>query len=403
VNSWNNCPIKTVAGDGVDESNVITSNTSTVLTFQNAWITKPKLDDLGTCTGMTWYGIQKEGEAYQWIISTATVGEDCKLIKTQDSTAVGWPGASISAKISSVTDNDNNLSMYFWGAVDLEPVTGESYPSGITRRSNMVWGIREWGSVTSSIFISYPNIANSFNPATSRLLGRTSGSGTWTVIPAVADSVNRSFYAANVTEFNEYSIGMTDETMPVKLESFTHSVSANNVRLNWVTSEEINNDGFDVERSNNNGQSFLKVSYIKGNGNSNGNHYTYTDNNLKTGVYKYRLKQKDYNGNYEYFSLSSSVDVSSPQKFTLKQNYPNPSNPTSKIDYDIPVNAFVSIEVYDVSGRKVSQLVNEKQNAGYYSVSFNGSNLASGIYFYKIFVKSEKEQFNGTKKLVLIK
>jgi flagellar hook assembly protein FlgD len=120
-------------------------------------------------------------------------------------------------------------------------------------------------------------------------------------------------------------------------------------------------------------------------------------------VYKYRLKQKDYNGNYEYFSLSSSVDVSSPQKFTLKQNYPNPSNPTSKIDYDIPVNAFVSIEVYDVSGRKVSQLVNEKQNAGYYSVSFNGSNLASGIYFYKIFVKSEKEQFNGTKKLVLIK
>jgi hypothetical protein len=403
VNFWNNCPIKTVAGDGVDESNIITSNTATVLTFQNAWTTTPKLDDLGTGTGMTWYGIQKDGEASQWIISTATVGEDSKLIKTQDSTAVGWPGASISVKISSAPDNDNNLSMYFWGAVDLVPVTDESYPAGITRRSNMVWGIREWGSVTSSVFISYPNIANSFNPATSILLGRISGSNTWTEIPAVADSVNRSFYAANVINFNEYSIGMTDQTMPVKLESFTHSVSLNNVKLNWITSEEINNDGFDIERSDNNGQSFSKVSFVKGNGNSNGNHYTFADNNLKTGVYKYRLKQIDYNGNYEYFSLSSSAIVSGPQKFTLKQNYPNPSNPTSKIDYEIPFNAFVSVEVYDVSGRMVSKLVNEKQNAGYYSVNFNGSNLASGIYFYKLFVKSEKEQFNGTKKLVLIK
>jgi hypothetical protein len=235
------------------------------------------------------------------------------------------------------------------------------------------------------------------------LIGRVTGSNNWTQIPAVADSVNRSFYAANVTNFNEYSIGMTDQTMPVKLESFTYSVSSNNVKLNWVTTEEINNDGFDIERSDNNGQSFSKVSFVKGNGNSSGNHYTFTDNNLKTGVYKYRLKQSDYNGNYEYFSLSSSAVVSSPQKFTLKQNYPNPSNPTSKIDYEIPFNAFVTIEVYDVSGRMVSKLVNEKQNAGYYSTSFNGSNLASGIYFYKLFVKSEKEQFNGTKKLVLIK
>jgi len=403
VNSWNNCPIKTVAGDGVDEANIITSNTSTVLTFQNATITTPKLDDLGNGTGMTWYGIQKDGEASQWILSTATVGEACKLVKTQDSTAVGWPGASISVKISSSPDNDNNLSMYFWGAVDLLPVTGESYPSGITRRSNMVWGVREWGSVTSSVFISYPNIANNFNPATSILLGRTSGSSIWTQVPAVADTVNRWFYADNVNSFNEYSIGMTEQTMPVRLESFTHSVNSNNVKLCWITSEEINNSGFDVERSDNNGVSYSKISFVKGNGNSPGNHYSYTDFGLKTGVYKYRLKQIDYNSNYEYYPLSSSVDVSCPGKFNLKQNYPNPSNPTSKIDFEIPVNAFVSVQVYDVTGRIVSRLVNEKLNAGYYSTTFNGSNLASGIYYYKIFVKSEKEQFNGTKKLVLIK
>ncbi len=403
LNSWQNCPIKTVAGDGVDESDILISNTSTVLTFQNKFPTLPKIDDQGTSTGMTWYGIQKDGEASQWIISTATVGEECNLVKTQDSTAVGWSGASISVKITSTPNDDNNLSIYFWGAVDLLPVTGESYPSGITRRSNMVWGAREWGTVTSSIFISYPNIANSFNPRTAMLLGRTSGSSIWTQVPAVSDTVNRTFYSSNVINFNEYAIGMTDETMPVKLESFIYSISLNNVKLNWVTSEEINNAGFDIERSDNYGQSFSKISFLKGHGNSNGNNYSFTDNNLKTGEYKYRLKQIDYNGNFEYFNLFSLVKVSGPNKFTLKQNYPNPSNPTSKIDYQIPFNAHVSIEMYDVSGRLVSKLVNEKQNAGYYSIIFNGSNLASGVYYYKILVKSEKGELSETKKLVLIK
>lgn len=403
VNSWQNCPIKTVAGDGVDESNIVTANTSTVLTFLNTFGTNPKIDDLGTGTGMTWYGIQKDGEASQWINSTASIGLECKFVKVQDSTSIGWSGASLSTKISSITNSTNNLSIYFWGAVDLLPVTGEIYPSGITRRSNMVWGIREWGTVTSSIFISYPNIANSFNPRTAILLGRTSGSNIWTQVPAYADTINRSFYASNISDFNEYSIGMTDETMPVKLESFVCLVSSNNVKLNWHTSEEINNSGFDVERSDNNGNLYTKISFIKGNGNSTGNHYSYTDNKIQTGDYKYRLKQIDYNGNFEYYYLSSLVKVLSPVKFLLKQNYPNPSNPTSKIDYEIPLNAYVNIDIYDVSGRLVSKLINQKQNAGYYSVQFNGANLSSGVYYYKIFAKSEKEEFIKTQKLLLIK
>jgi Concanavalin A-like lectin/glucanases superfamily/Secretion system C-terminal sorting domain len=403
LNTWRLSNIKTVAGNGVDETNVIDSNTTNVLTLQNAWTTTPKIDDLGTGTGMTWYGIEKSGEGSQWVISTASIGRDCKIIKTQDSSSVGWSGASLSIKISSVADNNNNLSIYFWGDIDALPVTGESYPSGITRRSNMVWGIREWGSVTSSIFISYPNIITSFNPATAILLGRTSGSSVWTQIPAVSDSVNRSFYAANLTNFNEYSIGMTEQTMPVKLESFNYSVTSNNVKLKWVTTEEINNSGYEIERSDNNGTSYSKISFVKGGGNSNGNNYSYIDSKLNMGEYKYRLKQIDYNGNYEYFYLISVVQVLSPNKFSLNQNYPNPSNPSSKIDYEIPVNGFVSIDIFDVSGRLVSKLVNEKQKAGFYSVIFNGSDLSSGVYYYRIFVKSEKDEFIKSRKLVLIK
>ncbi len=402
VNSWQYCPIKTVAGDGVDETNTITSNNVSTLVFQNAWITTPKLDDNGTGTGMTWYGIEKSGEGSQWVNSTAPIGEDCKLVKTQDSTSVGWSGASISTKISSTPDDNNNLSIYFWGNVDGLPVVSEIFPSDITRRSDMVWGIREWGTVTSSIFISFPNITTSFRVGSAILLGRVSGSNTWTQVPAVKDSIERTFYAANVTTFNEYAIGMTEETNPVKLQSFTFSYSLNSVNLRWKTSEEINNSGFDVERSTS-GTDYIKIGFVKGNGNSNGNNYIYVDKNLNTGEYYYRLKQIDYNGNYEYFILNSSVKISSPKKFTLNQNYPNPANPTSKIDYEIPANSFVSIEVFDVSGRMVSRLLNESVNAGYHTIKFDGTRLSSGVYYYRIIAKSEKEEFIRTQKLVLLK
>lgn len=403
VNSWLLSSIKTVAGDGVDETNTVTSNTAKTLTFQNAWSTTPKTDDLGTGNGMTWYGIEKSGEGSQWVLSTAPIGRDCKLVKTQDSTAIGWSGASLSVKISSTPDDKNNLSIYFWGDVDGLPVTVETFPAGITKRSNMVWGIREWGSVTSSIFISYPNITTNFKPSTAILLGRASGLNTWTQIPAVPDSVARTFYAANVTDFKEFSIGMTEETMPVKLESFVYSVSSDNVKLSWITSEEINNYGFYIERSDNIGISFSQISFVPGNGNSNGKYYSFIDTKLSTGDYKYRLKQTDYNGNFEYFYLNSTVKILSPNKFSISQNYPNPANPTSKIEFEIPLKSYVSIDVFDAVGKHVSNLLKENKNAGYYSVIFNGSDLSSGVYYYRIFVKSEKEEFIKSRKLVLLK
>lgn len=89
-------------------------------------------------------------------------------------------------------------------------------------------------------------------------------------------------------------------------------------------------------------------------------------------------------------------------KFLLKQNYPNPFNPTTKIVYQIPEtenHSHVSLKVFDVLGREVAVLVNEQKSAGNYSISFDGSNLSSGIYFYKLQVGS----FSETRKMLLIK
>jgi hypothetical protein len=85
--------------------------------------------------------------------------------------------------------------------------------------------------------------------------------------------------------------------------------------------------------------------------------------------------------------------------FRLEQNYPNPFNPSTTISYSVPKNAFVSLKVYDVSGKEIKILVNGMQTAGTKEVSFDASNLPSGVYFYTI----SAGDFKDTKKMILVK
>ena len=91
--------------------------------------------------------------------------------------------------------------------------------------------------------------------------------------------------------------------------------------------------------------------------------------------------------------------IGGPANFGLTQNYPNPFNPTTIINYQLPRNSFVLLEVFDMLGRKVRTLVNEKEYAGTHSVRVNGSNLASGVYFYRL----QADRYVDTKKFVLLK
>jgi len=86
-------------------------------------------------------------------------------------------------------------------------------------------------------------------------------------------------------------------------------------------------------------------------------------------------------------------------KYSLENNFPNPFNPSTSINFNIPVDGFVKLKVYDMAGREVATLVNEVRVAGSYSVEFNASNLTSGVYFYKL----TSGNFSATKKMLLIK
>jgi hypothetical protein len=96
-------------------------------------------------------------------------------------------------------------------------------------------------------------------------------------------------------------------------------------------------------------------------------------------------------------SLTSGNQI--PKEYSLSQNYPNPFNPSTTIKYSLPKDGLVTMKIYDLAGREVAKLVNEVKKAGNYQVQFNASNLASGVYFYRI----QSNDFVMTKRMVLIK
>ncbi|MCX6162718.1 MAG: YCF48-related protein [Ignavibacteriae bacterium] len=95
----------------------------------------------------------------------------------------------------------------------------------------------------------------------------------------------------------------------------------------------------------------------------------------------------------------SKLNEPIPNSFSLCQNYPNPFNPSTKIRYDLPRAGVVRLAVYDVMGREIEMLVNERQTAGSYEATFDGSGFASGVYFYRL----TAEGYGETRKMLLIR
>jgi hypothetical protein len=197
-----------------------------------------------------------------------------------------------------------------------------------------------------------------------------------------------------------------DFPSPVEIVSFNSSTIQKDVNLSWSTSTELNNSGFEIQRAVQSGklkvesELWSRIGFVSGGGTTNEpREYSFTDRNLETGKYKYRLKQIDFNGNFEYFELAEVVSIGIPDKYDLSQNYPNPFNPLTTINYDLPSDGIVTLIVYDILGRELKTLVNEMKTAGYHKIQFNAADLASGAYFYRM----TAGEFVAVKKFVVLK
>ena len=246
---------------------------------------------------------------------------------------------------------------------------------------------------------------NGFHPSDLVLFKSTNNGVNWNYVPSVANPFANAVTAFAVNSFSRWTTGDTLISLPVELASFIANVNARNVTLNWSTTAEVNNNGFEIERavaSNSSNSTLLwtKIGFKESQGNtSTSSSYSFSDNNLNSGKYAYRLKQIDFNGSFEYHTLQNEIEIGIPTEFKISQNYPNPFNPTTKIDFQIPENGNVQVAIFDMTGREVAVILNEAKTAGYYSINFNGANLSSGAYFYRINVNN----FSTTKKMTLVK
>ncbi len=171
--------------------------------------------------------------------------------------------------------------------------------------------------------------------------------------------------------------------LPVELSAFSGTISGDIVSLKWETASELNNRGFEVERSVN-GSGWSTAGFVEGAGTKAAPaEYSFTERVSASGTIQYRLKQIDFDGTSKYYG---PVDIESGNElsYSLMQNYPNPFNPETVIRYALPVAGNVSISIFDILGNKVGTLVNGFMKAGEHQVSFKPAGLTSGIYFYEM-------------------
>ncbi|MFA6026302.1 MAG: T9SS type A sorting domain-containing protein, partial [Ignavibacteriaceae bacterium] len=234
------------------------------------------------------------------------------------------------------------------------------------------------------------------------------GGTTYSDISGSDQNASSRAISVSVSSFSTFTVSDNSNALPVELYSFAANSKSNEVELNWTTATEVKNYGFEVERIRNEElgiRNWEKVGFVQGHGNSNSpNEYSFTDKPLGGSEFKYRLKQIDFDGKYEY-SKEVEIDLGMPTKFSLEQNYPNPFNPSTVIRYTLPFESNVKLIVYNFIGEVVKELVNETVSSGYQEVRFEAGKLSSGIYFYILYTTSldGKQNYQSVKKMALIK
>ncbi len=223
---------------------------------------------------------------------------------------------------------------------------------------------------------------------------------------------NRALSEEEILNLYNYN----DQSLPVTLHSFTAKGEDDKIIIEWITESEINNLGFEIYRSLAKDSGYVKLSSYKFNpglqGAGSSSHYKkykFEDKNvIKNITYWYKLIDVDYTGRkIEHGPVSARLldskndEVISvlPEKFYLYANYPNPFNGTTTISFDLAEDCHVSLDIYNVYGQKIETLLNEDLSKGNYKLIFNGENLTSGLYYYRIITK----KFHQVRKMLIIK
>ncbi|MGA9407355.1 MAG: SMP-30/gluconolactonase/LRE family protein [Bacteroidota bacterium] len=225
----------------------------------------------------------------------------------------------------------------------------------------------------------------------------------------VIDNPNGKLWVADLGNNRVLRYSASSSTLvplPVELTSFTATGLNNEIELAWATATEINNYGFDIERSTiNNEQSTInnwaKVGFVTGHGTTNApQSYSFTDASARVGKFSYRLKQIDHSGNFVYSQTIEATVGVTPGTVWLDNNYPNPFNPSTKISFVLGTKGHATLKVYNLLGQEVATIADGEFNDGeVQTFTFDSSKLSSGIYYYQL----ESGNKTEIKKMMLLK
>ncbi len=189
-------------------------------------------------------------------------------------------------------------------------------------------------------------------------------------------------------------------SVPVELISFEGRIENNKIILNWQTASELNNRGFEIEKSLDK-KVWFNIGFVEGNGTTTeSNYYSFIDDEIISGTQFYRLKQINIDGSFEYSEIIEINTDLTITTFQLFQNYPNPFNASTIINYQTPLKSLINISLYDIKGEKILELVNEEKDTGLYHTTLENLTLPSGIYFVSMITS---KGYSNVKKLILIK
>lgn len=173
--------------------------------------------------------------------------------------------------------------------------------------------------------------------------------------------------------------------IPVEFETFSVTAAGGTVKGTWSTLSETNNKEFMVERYGSGGET-EKVYTIPGSGTTQEKReYSFADMPQSAGIYTYRLYQRDFSGAVQFLAETQIDIVPSADQFYLGGNYPNPFNPATMVEFYIPAESRVSMEIITTAGEVVRQVLREELLAqGMHTVRIDAASLPAGVYFYKV-------------------
>ncbi len=338
-------------------------------------------------------------------------------IGTTSSTARIFPigkGSAYRPLTLTVTQDAATATIYTAEAFNAAP-TSRTFPMTIDRVSAVRYYTIAKGTganvTNASVTLSY-DADDVVNDPTTLRVAKDDGAGAWVDLGGTgsAPTTGTITSATNFTTFSDFVLANNTGggNLPVQLASFTAVRHSNgNVRLDWLTVSEINNYGFEVQRSFGSVGGYVSISgLIAGHGTTNQQHaYSFTDNNAPAVEAFYRLKQIDLDGSVHFTEpvrASSPTDVAEtvPAQFVLKQNYPNPFNPATTIAFSVATTARATLELFNTLGQKVFTLFDGVAEVGrLYTVQLDGRPLTSGMYFYRL----QSGASSDLKKLILLK